>query len=120
MKRKVRGGVLAAIGFILSPLSWWNDIFVNLPLSYIFAFPFGLISRRLFLPSMIIGYFLTNVIGLILLHYGAEEYASKEKRIFSRMDLIKNIIISLVYVLIVVLLVSSGWLKFPLDYFDNF
>ena len=93
MKKKVYGGIIATIGFVLSPLSWWNDLFVNLPLSYLFAFPFGLISRKLFLPAMIFGYFLTNVIGLVLLHYGAEQYISKKDKFLSRNDLIKNIVI---------------------------
>jgi membrane protein implicated in regulation of membrane protease activity len=36
-KRKVTGGVLAFAGFMLSPLSWWNDLFVNVPLALVFA-----------------------------------------------------------------------------------
>ncbi len=32
-KRKVAGGLLAVLGFILLPLSWWNEAFVNLPLA---------------------------------------------------------------------------------------
>jgi len=36
-KRKVQGGMLGFIGFMLSPLSWWNDAFVNLPLALAFA-----------------------------------------------------------------------------------
>ena len=36
-KRKVSGSILAVIGFMLSPLSWWNDAFVNFPLALGFA-----------------------------------------------------------------------------------
>ena len=36
-KRKVCGGTLAFIGYMLSPLSWWNDLFVNWPLALAFA-----------------------------------------------------------------------------------
>ena len=32
-KRKAYGGLLGFIGFLLSPLSWWNDLFVNVPLA---------------------------------------------------------------------------------------
>ena len=32
--RKIKGGVVAMIGFLLSPLSWWNDAFVNIPIAY--------------------------------------------------------------------------------------
>ena len=33
VKRKIYGGFLSVLGFMLSPLSWWNDAFVNLPLA---------------------------------------------------------------------------------------
>jgi hypothetical protein len=33
-KKKIVGAVVAALGFVLSPLSWWNDLFVNIPIAY--------------------------------------------------------------------------------------
>jgi len=69
-KEKIKGSVLFIIGYMLSPLSWWNDIFVNIPLAYVFALPFGFISRNLFLPAMVVGYWITNIIGLALMHHG--------------------------------------------------
>jgi hypothetical protein len=53
---KIRGGILATLGYLLSPASWYNDLFINIPLAYLFAFPFGLISEKLFMPFMIVGY----------------------------------------------------------------
>lgn len=61
MKRKVKGGILVTIGFILSPLSWWNDLLVNIPLAYVFAFPFGFISKDFFFLMIILGYWITNI-----------------------------------------------------------
>jgi hypothetical protein len=46
MNRKIKGGILVTLGFLLSPVSWWNDIFVNIPLAYIFALPFGFMRNR--------------------------------------------------------------------------
>ncbi|MFS8793456.1 MULTISPECIES: hypothetical protein [unclassified Synechococcus] len=34
MGKKLRGGILLILGFMLSPLSWWNDLFFNLPIAY--------------------------------------------------------------------------------------
>ena len=79
MKHKIKGGILATIGYILSPLSWWNDLLINIPLAYAFAFPFGFVSRSLFLPMMIFGYWITNVVGFMLMHYGVTDLVSKEK-----------------------------------------
>lgn len=69
-------GTLGVIGFILSPLSWWNDLFVNVPLSFAFAWGVGRfltlfteIHRWLFINLFVIGYFLTNLIGFLMIHY---------------------------------------------------
>ena len=117
MKNKTKGGILATIGYILSPLSWWNDIFINIPLAYAFAFPFGLISRSLFLPMMIFGYWITNIVGFVLLHHGVQDLVSKEKNKYTKKELTKDIVISIIYTIVVILFVKMGLLQFPLDYF---
>jgi uncharacterized membrane protein len=103
---------------MLSPLSWWNDIVVNIPLAYAFAFPFGLVSRNLFLPMMIIGYWITNVAGLILMHQGLRDLASSEKSKYTGRELARDVVISIVYTVVVVIFARIGWLRFPLEYFD--
>ena len=55
MARRIGAGIVAVIGYLLSPLSWWNDTFVNLPLAYLFASLVSLASHRLFAPAMIVG-----------------------------------------------------------------
>jgi hypothetical protein len=117
-KRKIKGGILATIGYLLSPLSWWNDLFVNIPLAYIFAILFGLISKRLFLPMMVLGYWITNVVGFMMMHHGAIDLFSKETKKYTRKELVKDIIVSLVYTLIVVVFILKGWIKFPTEYFQ--
>src|SRR6266576_1363720 len=80
-KRKVHGGILGFIGFMLSPLSWWNDAFVNLPLALGFGWLVALVHRPAFEGGVIFGYWLTNVLGLVLLHKGVKEVtASAESR----------------------------------------
>ena len=98
-------GALAFIGFILSPLSWWNDIFINIPLAYGFAWVIGKfldifldIHRYLFAALFIIGYFLTNLLGFLMIHYSIT--ANNEKK----ESPIKQILISLFYTVIIVLL----------------
>src|SRR5579871_3379486 len=75
-KRKTAGGVLAFVGYMLSPLSWWNDAFVNVPLALAFAWIVTLLykisipggqnhdrAKTVFEASWIIGYWITNVLG---------------------------------------------------------
>ncbi|MFA7286166.1 MAG: hypothetical protein WC052_00690 [Patescibacteria group bacterium] len=115
VNQKIRGGILTTIGYILSPLSWWNDLLINIPLAYAFAFPFGLISRDLFLPMMVLGYWITNVVGFILMHHGVKDILSKEEGSYTRKELVKDFAFSLAYTVLVVALVAIGWLKFPLE-----
>lgn len=58
------------LGFWLSPLSPWNDLFTNIPLAYFFGLAFSLISETLFFPMVVFGYWLSNVAGFVLMHYG--------------------------------------------------
>lgn len=70
--------MLLISGYILSPLSWWNDLYVNVPLSYVFA---GLASRlykAVFLGAFIVCYWITNIAGFIMMHKGAERVMQKK------------------------------------------
>jgi hypothetical protein len=59
----------------------------------------------------VVGYWLTNVAGFILLHKGAQHMLSKEIKKYSRRDLARDVAISLLYTLIIVLLLKFGVLK---------
>jgi hypothetical protein len=112
-RRRVRGGILATIGYLLSPLSWWNDLLVNIPLAYVFATIVGLVSRQLFVPALILGYWLTNILGFVLLHIGAEDIVTGEENPYTKRDLAKDLLLSVGYTIVVVVLVHIGWLTFP-------
>jgi hypothetical protein len=78
--------VIAAIGFVLSPLSWWNDVVVNVPLAYLFAWPFSAWDERLYVPAFVLGYWLTNIAGLVLLHKGIAGAVSDRKTSLDRLQ----------------------------------
>ncbi len=118
-KRKVSGGILAVIGFMLSPLSWWNDLFVNLPLALAFAWIVGLFYPPAFNVSVIVGYWLTNVLGFFLLHKGTQRAMSAETKKYSRRNLLKDLGISLLYTALIVVLLKLGVLKPITSYFKN-
>jgi hypothetical protein len=116
-KRKVSGGVLAVIGYMLSPLSWWNDLFVNVPLALAFAWLISLLYKPAFGPALVLGYWLTNVAGLILLHKGAQRMLTDQQKGYSRRDLLRDVGISLLYTLVIVALIKFGVLKPIQSYF---
>ena len=117
-KEKVKGNLLITIGFILSPLSWWNDIYVNLPIAYFLAWLFSFINRNYFETSLIVFYWISNLIGLILFHKGiyisiinkSDSMKNKKKEIFI------DLAVSFFYSLIIIFLVKYGILKLPDKY----
>ncbi|MGA2866072.1 MAG: hypothetical protein ABSF95_16490 [Verrucomicrobiota bacterium] len=117
MKRKITGGLLAGVGYMLSPLSWWNDLFVNVPLALVFAWLVSLFYQPAFQPSLVIGYWLTNVLGLILMHKGAQRILTEKERNYSLRDLLRDVGISLLYTGLIIALLRLGILKPIGNYF---
>jgi hypothetical protein len=114
-RRRAGGSIQAVVGYVLSPLSWWNDSFVNLPLAWLFASVVSLASRRLFVPAMILGYWLTNIIGLWLLAKGTVTVASSDDKQEDKGALKRRLVWSLAaatgYTLLVVVLSLLGILR---------
>jgi len=118
-KRKAYGGILGFIGFMLSPLSWWNDLFVNVPLAVGFGWLIALLYKPAFEPSVIIGYWLTNVLGFVLLHKGAEKVLESESPgTAPRRHLLKDVAISVLYTLLILVLVKFKVVQPLPDYFS--
>jgi hypothetical protein len=110
-KRRVTGGVLAVVGYMLSPLSWWNDLFVNVPLALVFAWLVSFFYRPAFEASAIVGYWLTNVLGFVLIQKGAEQIMAPGYKPYTRRALLRDVSISLLYTAILVVLIELGFLK---------
>jgi hypothetical protein len=118
-KRKVSGGVLATIGYMLSPLSWWNDLFVNVPLAVAFAWVVSFFYAPAFGSCCVLGYWLTNVLGFVLMHKGAQQILTEKARKYSRRDVLRDVGVSLLYTGVIVALVKLGVLKPVGDYFKS-
>ena len=56
------------IGWVLSPLTFWNDAFVNIPLSYLLANILVRFIRADFLLLVLIAYWFTNALGLYMMY----------------------------------------------------
>lgn len=116
-KRKIHGSILGFVGFMLSPLSWWNDAVINLPLAVGFGWLVALFYKPAFEPAVVVGYWLTNVLGLILMHHGIQKVGSStEPKPYSWSSLRRDILISLLYTALIVILLKLGFLKPFTDY----
>ena len=101
--KRMWSGFLIFLGSWLSPLSPWNDLFTNIPLAYLFALPFSMISESLFLPMAILGYWISNVLGFLLMHLG---YIQMQDKNFSLSEHWKKyILVTTVYTFVIALLI---------------
>jgi len=116
--KKLRGGALVGIGYMLSPLSWWNDLFFNLPIALVFGYAVGWINSAWFLPGTIVGYWLSNVLGILMMQFGAMDmFLTDEKRNVKR-DILIGFAGSTLYTIIISLLVYFHILQVP-DFLSN-
>lgn len=109
-KRRAWYSLLATLGYILSPLSWWNDLVVNIPIAYVMAWPVSLVDERLFFPSLILAYWMTNVLGFVLLHRGVAGLRTGRPPAHG---LRGNLLITCAYTALMVLLMAFHWLPQP-------
>lgn len=104
--KRLRGGFLLVLGYLLSPLCWWNDLIFNLPIAYGFGYICRWFSASWFIPGLIAGYWLSNVIGILLMQFGAIDVvqdASKPRSL--KKDLITGVLSSTGYTLLILALV---------------
>ncbi len=105
--KRLRGGFLMLVGYLLSPLCWWNDLIINLPVAYGFGYLCRLISADFFLPGAIAGYWLSNLVGIVMMQFGAIDVLQNQskERNFAR-ELLTGVATSTVYTLVIVLVVQ--------------
>lgn len=105
--KQLRGGALFVVGYLLSPLCWWNDLIFNLPVAYGFGYLCSLISLHWLLPGLIAGYWLSNVVGFVLMQFGAVDAIQKTSQPRNpRKELLMGMASSTLYTLVVLALVQ--------------
>lgn len=110
---------MAVAGYMLSPLSWWNDLFVNVPLAIAFAWVVSFFYRPAFDACVVLGYWLTNVLGFVLMHKGAQKMLTDSDRKYSWRDLLRDVGVSLLYTALIMALIKFGVLKPIQGYFSR-
>ena len=120
-KSIIKRGLLFTVGYLLSPLSWWNDLYLNFPIAYCLAWLVSLIDKQFFTVALIGFYWLTNIVGLMLLHKSLAPAAANGTLPIKKRwkTILTDLAISLVYTGIIVLFIHWGLLKLPQEYFGN-
>lgn len=100
-KEGVFRAIVFTIGYILSPLTWWNDVFVNIPIAYVLSSIISfIIGREYFKIIFPLAYFFTNILGLYLMHIGI----TGVKRGISIKNLLYHLVIALGYTILIYVL----------------
>lgn len=111
---------IGTAGYILSPLSWWNDLYVNIPIAYLAANLVARIHGALFLSVLTCAYWLTNIAGLLLLHVGAKNAVTGAIRpAMSRKAALQWLVLSLLYTFVIVLCREIGLIRPLAAYFSH-
>lgn len=111
--KRLRGSVGLGLGYLLSPLSWWNDVVFNLPIAYGFAYLVTLGQRQWLWPATVIGYWLSNVLGMVMMQWGAADLVMGDRESNWRRDLIIGLASSTAYTAIAAGLVYFNILRLP-------
>jgi hypothetical protein len=101
--------VLVAVGYVLSPLSWWNDALVNLPLAWLIASAVTRLLPGSFEAAILVAYWLTNLAGFLLMYLGGKKF-SQDRR-WHRRNTLLFIGLSTAYAVGIYLLAHFGVVK---------
>jgi hypothetical protein len=97
------------VGWLLSPLTFWNDAFVNIPIAYICASLAYRMARLDFVKSMLVFYWLSNLLGILIIYFaGRRILADKKTRAH---EITITILTILIYSAILILISNAGFLK---------
>lgn len=88
----------AVVGYVLSPLSWWNDPIVNIPISAAAGAACASLHSGLFPACFAAAYAATNAAGLAMLVHGSAGVASRFSRPGrARAWLLRSLVLALAY-----------------------
>jgi hypothetical protein len=112
--QKLRGGFFLVIGYLLSPLCWWNDLVFNLPIAYFFGYICSLFSPKLLMPCVIVGYWLSNIIGILLMQAGTIDMFQKQTQERNvKKELLTGLVSSTAYTFLILALIHFKILDTP-------
>lgn len=97
------------IGWMLSPLTFWNDAFVNIPIAYLCAVLLAKVIKADFLFLTLAFYWLSNVFGVLMMYFSGKSIM-QDKR--NRLNALRTLLITVAaYSILIIILNRIGILK---------
>jgi len=107
--KKLLNRTIFFLGWLLSPFTFWNDAFINIPLSYICANLFIRLFPSNFLLTVLIFYWVSNLVGVFMMYAAGKNILKGGKN--SIRELVKLLCVITLYSLTLLLLGRMGILK---------
>jgi hypothetical protein len=73
------------------------------------------INKSWFTVSLVIFYWLTNLLGFILMHLGVLQWKGVNEKTMGEM-IKENFPMTFLYTLLMIILIKIGWVKLPWEY----
>jgi len=97
------------IGWMLSPLTFWNDVFVNIPISYLCASLAIKFIKADFLFLVLVFYWISNGIGILMMYLSGKSIMQDKS---NRLQALETLLITvIIYSIIIIILGKTGLLK---------
>lgn len=98
------------VGWILSPFTFWNDSFVNIPISYICA---NIVIRHFrvdFLLTVLAFYWVTNALGILIMYLSGKGLMGKRRGHHIK-ESVKLALAIILYTVVLIILNRMGILR---------
>lgn len=113
VRKKSQGTLLVGLGYLLSPLSWWNDVFFNLPIAYGFAYLFNWLFTDSFMLLTVVGYWLSNILGILMMQWGSFDLFFEDRQSNLKRDILLGLVGATIYTIVIVSLVYFQVIETP-------
>ncbi|MFH0764110.1 MAG: hypothetical protein V1927_03825 [Candidatus Omnitrophota bacterium] len=107
--RPVLNKLIFFIGWLLSPFTFWNDAFINIPISYLCANLFIRLFPSDFLLTVLIFYWMSNLIGIFMMYVCGKNILKGGENLI--LELAKLLCAITLYSLMLLILGRMGILK---------
>jgi len=101
--------IIFFIGWVLSPFTPWNDIFVNIPIAYFFSNIAVKIFSLDFFIYVVVFYWLSNIIGIAVMVISGRGIIKSGSNVFK--EFLKIFAAMVAYTILLIVLNSMGILK---------
>lgn len=96
-------------GWLLSPLTFWNDAIVNIPIAYVLASLARRVFRADFLILVLVFYWISNLLGLVLMYFSGRKILMEGHSLRRELAVFAGTIIA--YTAVILFVDKAGLLK---------